>query len=207
MLTSATRSWIWITTALTVMAGCNSELPSEPDGLAQTNEPGVSLRVTSSGPQPWRIQATVATTPASAPAGCLVYFTSTIEGHATHVGAFSGVGSTCVTGVIQPDPDPPFVPAGPAPYFTADFTNPLWTLTASNGDEVWLEGYDAVAVISLVDGSLRGEGRMRIVGGTGRFAGATGDAVVGAVNDDGQGPDDFSGSGWIDYRAADRATH
>jgi hypothetical protein len=88
---------------------------------------------------------------------------------------------------------------------TADFTNPRWALRAASGDELWLESFDAVAVISLADGSLRAEGRQRIVGGTGRFAGATGEAMVGAVNDDGLGPDDFSGSGWIRYDASDRA--
>lgn len=153
---------------------------------------------------PWRISATVATTPANPPSGCLVYFTSVIEGRATHLGEFTGTGSTCVTGVIQPDPDPPFLPAGPPPYFTGHFTNPLWTLTSSNGDELWLESVEAVAVISLTDNSLRAVGRQRILGGTGRFAGATGEAMVGAVNDDGQGPDDFEGTGWIRYRAADR---
>lgn len=149
---------------------------------------------------PWRIDATVAVTPAPAPAGCLVYFTSVIEGTATHLGRFTGVGSTCVTSQVAPDPTPPFTPAGPAPYATATFTNPLWTLTAANGDELWLEGPGATAVISLADNSLKGIGTMEIIGGTGRFAGATGHADVGAVNDDGMGPDDFSGRGWIRFQ-------
>jgi hypothetical protein len=155
--------------------------------------------------RPWHIRAAVQTTPADPPAGCIVYFTSVITGTATHLGRFSGAGSTCVTDVVQPDPDPPFVPSGPPPYFTATFTNPLWTLTGANGDQIRIESTRAVAVISLVDGSLKGVGAQRILGGTGRFRGATGEAEVGAVNDDGEGPDDFRGDGWIRYRAAERA--
>jgi hypothetical protein len=191
-----------------LVAGCSRESPSGPEDTAAVVESDIGTPVTSGARAPsraWHIRAGVATTPAAAPAGCLLYFTSVITGHATHLGAFSGEGSTCITGLIQPDPDPPFVPAGPGPYFTAAFVNPSWTLTASNGDQLFIENYDAVAVISLVDNSLRAEGRMRIVGGTGRFAGATGEALVGAVNDDGQGPDDFSGSGWIRYDASNAA--
>lgn len=154
----------------------------------------------SAGRLPWQIQATVATTPAEPPAGCAAYLTSVIEGTATYAGRFSGTGSTCILGQTAPDPDPPFLPAGPPPYLTAQFTNPSWTLTTASGDEIWLESVDAVAVISLTDGSLAARGTQRIVGGTGRFEGATGEAQVGAVNDDGQGPDDFSGRGWIRFR-------
>lgn len=114
------------------------------------------------------------------------------------LGRFSGVGSTCITDQVAPDPDPPFTPAGPAPYATATFTNPRWTLTAANGDELWLEN-DAVAVLSLADMSLEAHGTQRIVGGTGRFAGATGEAAITGVNEDGQGPDDFGGYGWIRF--------
>ena len=208
MRTILSRANIWFPAALVLVAGCGAESPSGPGDTAAVVGPDAGPRVTSAAlaaRRAWHIRATVTVASASPPAGCLLYFTSVVTGHATHLGAFSGPGSTCITNAIQPDPDPPFVPAGPPPYLTADFTNPRWTLTASNGDELWLEGYDAVAVISLVDGSLRAEGRQRIVGGTGRFAGATGEAVVGAVNDDGQGPDDFSGSGWIRYDASDRA--
>lgn len=207
MFAKSIRSWM--PTALILATACGGGSMSGPDEVADTLEPAVGpvVSAASAPRKAWRIDATVAVTPAAPPAGCAVYFTSVIEGHATHLGTFSGVGSTCITGVIQPDPNPPFLPAGPAPYFTAEFYNPLWTLTGANGDELWLESYDAVAVFSMVDNSLVAEGRMRVVGGTGRFAGATGDAMVGAVNEDGIGPDDFSGSGWISYRAADVSGH
>jgi len=149
---------------------------------------------------PWLIQATVATTPAPPPAGCLAYFTSVIEGTATHLGRFTGTGSTCITDQVAPDPSPPFTPAGPGPYATAQFTNPRWTLVAANGDELWLEAPEAVGVFSLANMAFKAQGRQVIVGGTGRFDNATGEAQVGALNDGTQPADDFSGRGWIRFR-------
>jgi hypothetical protein len=176
-------------------AGC-TRAPLAPDAV-ELSANGSASRGRSQQ-LPWRIRATVAVTPALPPPGCLAYFTSVIEGTATHLGRFSGVGSTCITDQVAPDPDPPFTPAGPAPYATATFTNPRWTLTAANGDELWLEN-DAVAVLSIANLSLEAHGTQRIVGGTGRFAGATGEAEITAVNEDGQGPDDFGGYGWIRF--------
>lgn len=103
-----------------------------------------------------------------------------------------------------PDPAAPFPAPGPPPYATAPFSNPLWTLTAADGDELWVEG-EGVAVLSLADGSLRARGRQRIIGGTGRFAGATGEVEAQGLNEDGQGPDDFGSNGWIRFQASDRA--
>lgn len=177
-------------------AGC-TEAPMAPDAVPLGDNTALQGGVQPQ--QPWQIQATVAVTPAPPPAGCLAYLTSVIEGTATYLGRFSGTGSTCITSQVAPDSNPPFTPKGPGPYATAEFTNPLWTLTAANGDELRLEGYDSVAVISLTDNSLKGAGRMRVVGGTGRFEGATGDAAVSGLNDDGVGPDDFSGRGWIRF--------
>lgn len=136
---------------------------------------------------------------------CLVgHFSSVIAGHATHLGKVSGVGSTCIMG-LAPDADPPFLPPGPPPYATGVFSNPLWVLTAANGDELWLEAFDAVVVLGGVnpaDGSytsLAARGTHRVIGGTGRFAGATGELRTVAVNEDGQGPDHARSEGWIRY--------
>ena len=189
--------------ALVAAVGCSDPTGAELDRAttpAARSAMAVGPRIAATPrARAWHIRAGVATTPAGPIEGCLVYFTSVIEGHATHLGTFQGVGSTCVTAQIAPDSDPPFHPAGPGPYARATFHNPRWTLTAANGDELWLEGYDATAVISLADDSLIGEGRMRVVGGTGRFEGATGTARVGATNHDGVGPDDFFGDGWIRF--------
>jgi hypothetical protein len=188
-------SFFLVVLLVSAALACNGT-PLAPDSRAAQG----GVTAASDQPLPWRITATVATTPADPPDGCLVYFTSVIEGTATYLGRFSGIGSTCVVDQVAPDPDPPFTPAGPPPYATAQFTNPRWTLTAANGDELWIEGPEAVAVISFADNSLAARGIHRIVGGTGRFTGATGEAQVGAVNDDGQGPDDFSGTGWIRFQ-------
>lgn len=138
-----------------------------------------------------------------APAPCLQLFNSEINGTATHLGRFNGVGSTCILEIVAPDPDPPYPAPGPPPYATATFSNPLWTLTAANGDELWLEAPRGTCVLSLVDNSLlcqgSGEPVQFIVGGTGRFAEATGELVPHAINEDGQGPDDFESEGWIRF--------
>lgn len=132
------------------------------------------------------------------PAPCVQFFETSIEGNATHLGRLEGAGSTCVTGAA-PDPAPPFLPPGPAPYLTATFFAPLWSLQAANGDELHLEGSPSVCVFSLADGSLRCEGSLTIIGGTGRFDGATGELEVGSINEDGIPPDDFWGDGWIRF--------
>ena len=151
--------------------------------------------------RPMKLRLTVAATGevVPPPTPCLQFFHTVIEGHATHTGRIEGVGRTCVTDAVAPDPSPPFPAPGPGPYLTATFSNPLWELTAANGDQLFLEAVDAVAVISLADGSLRAEGSHTIVGGTGRFAGATGILQSAAVNADGVGPDDFESHGWIRY--------
>ncbi|HXW08391.1 MAG TPA: hypothetical protein VD833_24380 [Vicinamibacterales bacterium] len=129
---------------------------------------------------------------------------SVIVGLATHLGNFSGSGSTCIM-TLAPDADPPFLPPGPPPYFTGTFSNPRWLLTAASGDQLWLEATDAVAVLGGVnpeDGSytsLAARGTHRIVGGTGPFTGATGELQTTAVNEDGQGPDEGRSEGWIRY--------
>jgi hypothetical protein len=138
------------------------------------------------------------------PEPCLQLANSTIVGEATHLGSFSGVGSTCILDQVAPDPEPPFTAPGPPPYATAHFTNPRWTLTGANGDELWLETTEAVAVLSAVDNSLRARGWQRIVGGTGRFEGATGRLMARAVNEDGQGPDAFTATGWIRFSSRGR---
>ena len=136
------------------------------------------------------------------PAPCLTLVRTTLEGHATHLGRFTGTGSTCIlVDLANPtvDPDPPFTAPGPAPYVTAPFTNPRWTLTAANGDQLWMRSDDAVAVLSATDRSLRAAGTTLVVGGTGRFVQARGVLQTSAVNEDGLGPDDATSTGWITY--------
>ena len=132
----------------------------------------------------------------------VAHLKSVITGHATHLGNVRGVGSTCIRS-LTPDANPPFLPPGPPPYATADFTSPSWVLTAANGDELWLEATGvAVVGVNPADGSftsLAARGTHRITGGTGRFEGATGELETRSVNEDGQGPDDARSEGWIRY--------
>jgi hypothetical protein len=137
------------------------------------------------------------------PECAVAHLASVLEGTASHLGHFRGTGSTCIRS-LMPDPDPPFLPPGPAPWATASFSNPLWVLTAANGDELWLRASDATAVFGInpTDGSftsLASRGTHVIIGGTGRFADADGELRTTAVNEDGQGPDDVHSDGWIRY--------
>ena len=131
------------------------------------------------------------------PAGCLFAFNTKIRLQATHMGKVEGDGQSCVVS-LTPDPTPPFLPPGPPPYGTAPFVA-QWVLRAANGDELWLEGYESVAVLGLETGSLRARGRFHIVGGTGRFSGATGELEASSVNYFGQPADAFKSDGWIQY--------
>lgn len=145
-----------------------------------------------------RISFTGDVVPPDAP--CLQQLSSAILGNATHLGHFEGMGSTCILDIVAPDPAPPFPAPGAPPYVTAAFSNPLWVLTAANGDELWLRTTDATAVCRLENFfQCRASGTHVIIGGTGRFAGATGELSSGAINEDGEGPDDFESRGWIRF--------
>lgn len=107
------------------------------------------------------------------PQGCELFLHTTQEGEATHLGHFTGAGSTCgfngQFGVLEP----PINPAGgPPPYFVSDFTIEQ-TYTAANGDELLVSG-QGILVQSLTDGSAGFVGGGTLDGGTGRFEGATG---------------------------------
>lgn len=202
---TAPRAGLLVLPLVLAALGCSDGLG--PDAAATNGVAAVEEGVgpaTAHVPRPMTIRGTVAlVSPViPPPTPCFQKIGSELAGLATHMGRFTGIGSTCILTDLTtatPDPDPPFTPAGPPPYLTAEFTNPSWVLTAANGDELWLRADDAVAVISGVDGSLHAEGTHEIVGGTGRFAGATGRLHTVALNDDGVGPDDFHSEGWIVY--------
>ena len=137
------------------------------------------------------------------PPPCLQMFKGALTGTATHLGSFKGASTTCILNFVAPDPNPPWLPPGPPPYATATISNPLMVLTAADGDELWLTAPHARCVLSLADSSLRCEAEGQpvhfIIGGTGRFAAATGELVSHSINADGQGPDDFEYIGWIRF--------
>lgn len=121
--------------------------------------------------------ATTRSEPVPPPTDCELFLETEQVGHATHLGAFTGTGVTCgFNGHVTADP--PFNVAGGAPpYFVSDFTVEQ-TWTAADGSTLSWVSEDGVFVQSLTDGRNSALGSMRIVGGTGRFAGATGRAQV-----------------------------
>jgi len=195
--------WLLVVTGALLSGGCDTPTGVEHDGDAGA----VALDPITSGvtgpPEgvtlPWHMQYQVALVGDVVPptSGCLFEHDVVIEGEATHLGKLSGTGITCVTNAVVPDPDPPFVPSGSPPYVRLELTN-QWTLTASNGDELWIEG-NAVSVISLVDGSTHLEGSSAFVGGTGRFGSATGESAD--VSAEGVS----ESTGWIHFHASGRA--
>lgn len=126
---------------------------------------------------------------------CPVLVGGSQHGRATHLGAFSGPTITCGFN-LQVMVSPPFNPGGGPPYLVAQFTNEAaWT--AANGDELEVEAA-GVFVQSLPDGISGVRGTITVVGGTGRFAGATGEAQG---RRDGAAPVTFEG--WMEYDASD----
>lgn len=148
-----------------------------------------------SASRPFHATLTSPTTPAPPPqgSGCASFFTSTQSGIATHLGAFTGVGTTCAYPFRMVMSDPPVAPDGGAPYLVADFSV-AQTWTAANGDELRTSG-TGVLVISLQDGSTALRGTGTFDGGTGRFLRVDGEVVVtgrnGVVHE----------AGWIRYDA------
>lgn len=121
--------------------------------------------------------ATVTSVPGQGPADCLVHLETAQQGQATHVGLFTGTGRTCGFNAAVTE-NPPFNLAGGAPpFFVADFTVEQ-TWIAPNGDTLTWESPDGVFVQSLTDGTSSAMGSMVITGGTGRFAGASGQGQV-----------------------------
>ena len=127
---------------------------------------------------------------------CLIHHQSFPNGTATHLGAFTGSGTTCGFNprVVV---DPPFDPGGNPPYLVANFVREDEVWTAANGDQLYMN-QSGVLVMSLADGTSGARGSITISGGTGRFEGATGE--LSARRDGNEQPVSFEGS--IDYDAS-----
>jgi len=205
------RHWRLFTGIITTFAvallltGCQEELTS-PAGADRAGEAQQTDAATPSfakkgepNPVPFHVRLTVTPDPPMPPfpAGCELFFTTSVAGNATHLGRITGTGATCAfnSRVVG---DPPFIPDGSAPpFFVAEFTNEMaWT--AANGDVLHFTA-TATFVQSLTDGTDRAEGVGELTGGTGRFQGATGELQAVAVGDQ------FSAEGWIQYDASNRA--
>jgi hypothetical protein len=93
-------------------------------------------------------------------------------GEATHLGRFSGYGEFCGDGTDFLD-DGMLTEGESLPY-----DNGFFTFTAANGDELWIEVAGAVLLSDRPGYDLEFFDPFQIVGGTGRFEGASGSGVT-----------------------------
>jgi len=119
-------------------------------------------------------------------------------GTAEHMGTISVVNSHCTRF--------DFLSAPPMPGV---FGDGRMTITAANGDQLWVE-YSGSFQFWPSDRPDAGTSyiamdQMTIVGGTGRFVDASGSLLGNAVDEFGTGADVGQFSGWILYSASNRA--
>lgn len=132
------------------------------------------------------------------PAGCQLYVQEADAGELAPLGRSTGTLTLCAFNGQFGVTEPPFNPGGgPPPYFVTDYTV-QGMYTAANGDLLNVSG-TGVLVQSLADGTSGLVGAGVVEGGTGRFAGASGEFDVLGV--DGE----VSFDGWIVYDASNRS--
>ena len=93
----------------------------------------------------------------------------------------------------------------PGPNF-GDLEDGFVRYTAANGDVLELDFLGSLG-IDAMSGMFTGEGQLQIVGGTGRFASATGEIdwlITSGVLTGSGGEAPIVGDGWIVYDASDR---
>ncbi|MEN8375356.1 MAG: hypothetical protein ABFS34_07905 [Gemmatimonadota bacterium] len=183
--------------ALTANA-CGDGDPAGPDA-APHDEAG-QVVATSHVPGPLPFMGTVRATeqvPGAPTDDCDLVLHTVLEGELTHLGSFTGVGETCGFNVRPNEeelpeefPDDPGI--GPPLYLVIDFTL-VQTYTAADGDVLEVSGV-GVRAQGQFGAALVGNGIVE--GGTGRFAGATGEFDVFGVNGE------VGYDGWIDYDAS-----
>ncbi|MGI9025900.1 MAG: hypothetical protein ACR2GP_10015 [Burkholderiaceae bacterium] len=108
---------------------------------------------------------------------------TTGSGHASHLGATTGISSDCVT---------------PTSAYTYSFSNGKLTLTAANGDEVRAE-YSGSLSPTATPPIYAIAGTYRITGGTGRFSNASGTGTLQGIDNLQTGQGQLQLSGTISY--------
>jgi hypothetical protein len=170
--------------AVILIAGCE-RAPTDPTsqslaGIAQ-QESGETLAMKMAHPRPYVARSELTlfpfalSTPDRCPPGYIFLSSATEAGHATHLGRFEAGFSHCI--------DP----------ITNAYAAGLRTLTAANGDELWLEYSGQAQYLAPPAATLPYSftGPVTVVGGTGRFAGATGE-----LTESGQAVLNLTAEGW-----------
>ena len=192
------RTVVQLTAALLVMGGCGpSTLPTESERQsASLHAPDLTHGRPVDKKVPFRGEYRSTNTRLSGPgeagsaercdAQDLFTLTFELEGHASHVGRFTGSGSNCT----------PFPLPGPVA-----FGDGIFLITAANGDELF-GSYEGVQ--SSIDAAARATfaAVQRITGGTGRFTNASGLAEEDGIIDFSSGATSARLEGWIIYDAA-----
>lgn len=106
-----------------------------------------------------------------------------LSGHASHLGATTGVSSDCVT---------------PTSPYTFSFANGKLTAIAANGDELRAE-YSGTLSPTATPPIYAIAGSYHITGGTGRFSGASGSGTLQGIDNIQTGQGQLHLSGVISY--------
>ncbi len=121
--------------------------------------------------------------PSACPTTPFLAGTTTGSGQASHLGAVIGTATDCVT------------PTSPVTY---SFTNGNLVVTAANGDQLRVQ-YAGTLAPTATQPIFAITGTYRIVGGTGRFASASGTGAIGGVENLATGQGQLSLNGTISY--------
>jgi hypothetical protein len=176
---------ICLATALAVLfaaAGCETRTES-PVGLIS---PGFDVNAGETVPFSATFSGEAKFDPPAAPTRALFEG----SGEATHLG------TTINEGVLAPLD---FVPVPECPLGVGIPHTHLETLTAANGDQLFLEMDDLACPIDQTFMRFRGTGDWTVVDGSGRFADASGFGTVVGVGDFIEGTFEFSLTGELTY--------
>lgn len=109
--------------------------------------------------------------------------TTTGSGHASHMGAITGISTDCVT---------------PTSTNTYSFSKGKLILTAANGDELRAD-YDGSLSPTATPPIYSVAGSYQVTGGTGRFSGANGSGTLQGITNLQTGQGQLQASGTISY--------
>lgn len=153
--------------------------------------PGTAMASTT---KPFKGAFEATTTPIDTQPGCELSWISVQHGEATHLGRFSGEAIGCGFNGIVALEAPPLPVDGAPPYFVSEYVlEGSWT--AANGDNIYYT-VEGLFVQSLENGASTTAVTENLVGGSGRFEGATGQVAADNID-----KSQIEFDGWITYDA------